>query len=117
MTIAETPKLNEEPCPIPEYLFGQISRASPLDAVEIATTLAEPERARLATFCYYRRHLHVVGLMIASGCDRTSLVNAGGRVGEMIFRQSRDPQKTLSQELHPPGSRPRKPISLAGCRA
>ncbi len=54
-------KLNEDPCPITEQLFGQLRRASPPDAVEIAMTLPDPQRARLATFCYYRRHLHALG--------------------------------------------------------
>ncbi len=104
-------KLNEDPCPITEQLFGQLRRASPPDAVEIAMTLPDPQRARLATFCYYRRHLHALGLMIASSCDRNALVNAGGGAGDTIYHQSRDPNKTLLEEV---GSRPPKPISLAG---
>ena len=104
-------KLNEDPCPITEQLFGQLRRASPPDAVEIAKALSDPQRARLATFCYYRRHLHASGLMIASSCGRNALVAAGGSAGDTIYHQSRDPNKTLSEEV---GSRPPKPISLAG---
>ena len=104
-------KLNEDPCPITEQLFGQLRRASPPDAVEIAKALSDPQRARLATFCYYRRHLHALGLMIASSCGRNALVAAGGSAGDTIYHQSRDPNKTLSEEV---GSCPPKPISLAG---
>ena len=107
------PKLNEDPCPVTEELFGQLRRASPPEAVEIAKDLPEPQRARLATFCYNRRHLHALGLMIASSCDRRALVDADGTVGDTIFHQSRDPDKTLSQEAPPSGSRPQKRISLA----
>ena len=108
-------KLNEDPCPITEQLFGQLRQAPPPDAVEIAKTLPEPQRARLATFCYNKRHLHALGLMIASSCSRNALVDAGGGggVGDTIFQQSRDPNKTLSAELQPSGFRSPKPISLA----
>ena len=102
---------NEDPCPITEQLFGQLRRASPPDAVEIAKALPDPQRARLATFCYYRSHLRALGLMIASTCDRNALVGAGGGAGDTIYHQSRDPNKTLSEEV---GSRPPKPITLAG---
>ena len=102
---------NEDSCPITEQLFGQLSRALPPDAVEIAKALPDPQRARLATFCYYRRHLHALGLIIASTCDRNALIDAGGGAGDTIYRQSRDPNKTLSEEV---GYRPKKPISLAG---
>ena len=104
-------KLNEDPCPITEQLFGQLCQSSPPDAVEIAKALPAPQRARLATFCYYRSHLHALGLMIASSCDRNALVHAGGGAGNTIYHQSRDPNKTLSEEV---GSRPPKPITLAG---
>jgi hypothetical protein len=115
MTTPERPSLNEEALPISESLFGEINLASPPDAVEIAKTLPEPNRAQLAVFCYYRRHLHALGMMIASTCGRSALVNAGGRAGSAIFDQSRDPRKTLSAEWNPVGSSAtRKPISLAG---
>ena len=105
---------NEEELPIPEGLFGRISLASPPDAVEIAKSLPELERARLAAFCYYRRHLHALGLMIAASCSRGALVKAAGRPGGAIFDQSRDPQKTLSEESRSSGTVTSKPISLAG---
>ncbi len=106
-------KLNEDTSPVAEPLFSQLLRTSPPEAVEIAKDLPEPQRARLATFCYNKRHLYALGLMIASTCNRSALVKAGGRVGDAIYNQSRDLDKTLSAEIHPPSSRPRKQISLA----
>ena len=106
-------KLNEDTGPVTEPMLGQLLQSSPPEAVEIAKQLPQRQRAQLAAFCYNKRHLYALGLMIASTCDRNSLVRAGGSVGEVIYKQSRDLDKTLSAELHPPGSRPKKPISLA----
>ena len=107
-------RLNEEEVPIPEGLFGRLSLASPPDAVEIAKSLPEPERARLAAFCYYRRHRHALGLMIAASCSRGALVKAAGHAGRAIFDQSRDPQKTMLEESRSSGTATPKPVSLAG---
>jgi hypothetical protein len=106
-------KLNEDTSPVAEPLLGQLLRTSPPEAVEIAKDLPEPQRARLAMFCYNKRHLYALGLMIASTCNRSALVKVGGSVGDAIYHQSRDLDKTFSAEIHPPGSRPRKQISLA----
>ena len=70
-------KLNEDPCPVTEQLFGELRSASHPEAIEIAKTLPESQRARLATFFYNKSHLHALGLMIASTCNRGSLVHAG----------------------------------------
>ncbi len=113
MGVSLVAHLNEEPCPVTEKLLGELHRSTPPDAVDIAKDLPEPQRAKLAAFCYNKRHLHALGLMIASTCERASLIAAGGSVGEMIFQQSRDPDKTLAAEQQPLGSRPPKPISLA----
>ena len=114
MTTPVSLRLNEEALPISQSLFGRISLASPSDAVEIAKSLPEAHRARVAAFFYYRRHLHALGLMIASTCGRTALVTAGGHAGSAIFDQSRDPRRTLSAEQNPvESSARRKPISLA----
>lgn len=106
-------KLNEDTCPVPDQLFGQLRQASPAEAAEITKALPESQRARLAAFFYNKRHLHALGLVIASTCSRHALLVAGGNVGETIYLQSRDPEKTMSTEMQPPGSRPVKPISLA----
>jgi hypothetical protein len=113
MAVYASAKLNEDACPVPEDLFGDIHRAQPTDAIEIAKTLPETQRARLAAFCYNRRHLHALGLLIASTCEAAALYAVAGPAGEAIFSQSRDPEKTLAKEMQPPGSRPPKKITLA----
>jgi len=113
MAYATNTKLNEDDCPIPEGFLEQLHQASPPDAVEIAQSLPEQQRARLAAFCYNKRHLHALALMIASTCDQQSLVEACNVAGEAIYHQSRDPDKTLSQEAHTGGYRPPRPVSLA----
>lgn len=113
MASSPSVKLNEDNCPVTEQLFGQLRGASSPEAIEVAKTLPEAQRARLAAFCYNKSHLHTLGLMIASTCGRGTLVKAGGLAGGIIYDQSRDPDKTLSAELRSPGSHPPKPISLA----
>jgi len=105
--------INEDTCPVPEDLFGQLRQAHLPDAVEAVKDMPESQRARLAAFCYNKRHLYSLGLMIASTCSRSSLVGAAGNAGGVIFRQSRNAAKTFSEEILPPGYRPKKAISLA----
>ncbi len=113
MAYATNAKLNEDDCPIPEGVLEQLHQVAPPEAAEIAKTLPEQQRARLAAFCYNKRHLHALSLMIASSCDQDSLVEACNVSGEAIFQQSRDPDKTLAQEAHVGGYRPPRPVSLA----
>ena len=98
MSRAQPHSLNETSIPIPENLFGQLAQAEPADAVEIAKELPLQNRARLAAFCYARRHLNHLGLLIASTCDLMTLKRAMGTVGEVVYRQSRDVEKTLAAE-------------------
>lgn len=105
-------QLNEENCPVPDDLFGQLRQASPKNAVEIAKSLSEPQRAQLAAFCYRRCHMHALGLMIASTCGCDALVAAAGASGNVIYDQSRDPEKTLSLDVKRPAYYEPKPVSL-----
>ncbi len=88
--------LNEAATPVPENIFGQMAQADPKDAVEIAKTLPLENRARLAAFCYARKHTNHLGLLIASTCDRMALRRAFGPPGDVVFKQSRDVEKTLA---------------------
>lgn len=114
MSVPLSVKLNEDPCPITDQLLGQLRQAAPPDASEIAKSLPDQQRARLATFCYNRRHLHVLGMVIASTCERQALVEAAGNTGDLIFEQSRNHKDALMADMRPPGSGRSKPISLAG---
>ena len=98
MSPANAHSLNEATAPIPQDLFGQLASAEPKDAVAIAAELPLENRARLAAFCYARRHLTHLGLLIASTCDRMALRRAMGTAGDVVFKQSRDVEKTISAE-------------------
>jgi len=98
MSRAQPHSLNETSVPIPENLFGQLAQAEPVDAIEIAKELPLDNRARLAAFCYARRHLNHLGLLIASTCDLMTLKRVMGTAGEVVYRQSRDVEKTLAAE-------------------
>ncbi len=113
MAMSATAKLNEDLCPVSDDCFSELRQAEPPDAVEIAKTLPAQQRADLATFCYSRRHLHALGLMIASTCECRELVEASASAGPVLYQQSRDPDRTLAQESLPAGHRPPKPVSLA----
>ncbi len=106
--------LNEEPCPVPVQLFGQLHKSSPPDAAEIAKTLPEAQRAQLVVFCYHRQHLRSLAFAIASTCERQSLIKAAGSAGEVIFKQSRDPHQALSSAALPRSSGQASKITLAG---
>lgn len=98
MNAASSHSLNESAVPVPEQLFGQLATAEPVDAVEIAKKLPLQNRAQLAAFCYARRHLNHLGLLIASTCDRMTLRRTMGTAGDVVFRQSRDVEKTIAAE-------------------
>jgi hypothetical protein len=90
--------LNEAVAPVEANLFGEIVHAEPAEAIEIAQKLPLDNRARLAAFCYARRHMNHLGLLIASTCDRMALRRAFGPAGDVVFKQSRDVEKTISAE-------------------
>ncbi len=83
---------SEDACPIPESLFGQLYRSHPQGLPELVATIPSRTRAMLAMFCYRRAHLHALSLAIASTCDETDLVDAGGRPGQALFELSRQPE-------------------------
>lgn len=90
--------LNEAVAPVDDSLFAKIVHAEPTEAIEVAGSLPLENRARLAAFCYARRHLNHLGLLIASTCDRMALRRAFGTAGDVVFRQSRNVEKTLATQ-------------------
>jgi len=107
-------QLNDDHCPVSDDVFGRLRQASPPDAVGIARSLPSLQRAHLAVFCYRRRHLHELGLLIASTCERSELaIAAPGAPGIVIYDQSRNPRKFLALEMGPLADQGPKPISLA----
>lgn len=113
MTTSKIHVLNEEQCPIPEDILGQMHEANPADAAEVAAKLPEAQRAQLAAFCYERRHLHHLGLVIASTCGQLALRKAFGLAGDVVFKQSRKPDETVAKERRNTNSAPPKPVTLA----
>ena len=81
--------LNEEPCPVPEAVLGQLYSASPLNLAALTESIPSDSRARLAVYCYRRAHLASIGLAIAATCEEQELANHGGNLGEDLFVKSR----------------------------
>ncbi len=113
MTASKVHVLNEEQCPIPENVLGQMHEANPADAAEVASSLPEEQRAQLAAFCYERRHLHHLGLVIASSCGQLALRKAFGLAGDVVFKQSRKPEETVAKERRNSNYAAPKPVTLA----
>lgn len=85
-------QLNEEACPVPESVLGQLYRASPQGLPELIETVSPNVRAMLAVYCYRRAHLASIGLTIASSCEEEDLAFHGGNLGVDLFAKSRAPQ-------------------------
>jgi hypothetical protein len=102
--------IQPESCPVPDQTLGKLYASPKRDLAEILATLPELQRARLALFCHARAHLREMGLAIAATCDEGDLVEVAGRLGAVIFRQSRDSLEQAPE--HNPRFR-RRPITLA----
>jgi hypothetical protein len=96
----------EEVCPIPESLLGDLYRASPEGLHALVENVPAQVRAMLAVYCSRRTHLATLGLAIASTCERNELIKSGGQLGAVIFVQSR-------QALHVVPEKRRK-VTLSG---
>jgi hypothetical protein len=96
-------------CPVPEELLGEMYRAGESGLPRLVESLPSDVRAMLALFCYRRSHLHSLALSVAARCGERELVEMGGRVGSILYAQSREPaRRTLSSS-----SGNRKPITLS----
>lgn len=82
-------QLNEEVCPVPEAILGQLYRSSPHGLDALIDTVPARTRAMLAVYCYRRAHLMPVGLAIAASCDQDDLSEYGGNLGADLFVKSR----------------------------
>jgi len=100
---------DDEACPVRDELLGEMYRASESGLQSLVESVSSSVRARLALFCYHRSHLHSLGVAIAASCSPRELIDAGGRVGSMLYAQSRDVAMGAAVAL--PGGR--KPITLS----
>ena len=113
MQLPKRLELNERQCPVPDNVLAELHKSNPTDAALIASAIPETQRAQLAAFCYKRMHLSHLAIMIASSCSRIALETAMGRAGDVLFEQSRDPDKAIADLREATGVSVRKGISLA----
>jgi len=79
----------EETCPIPENLLGQLYRASSHGLDSLIATVPAKTRAMLALYCHRRTHLQSIGLAVAASCEERDLEEIGGHAGRVLFEKAR----------------------------
>jgi hypothetical protein len=79
----------EEDCPVPETVLGDLYRSKPEGLQALVATISPSVRAMLAVYCYRRTHLHSIALAIAPSCDKEDLIIFGGDPGAALFEQAR----------------------------
>jgi hypothetical protein len=92
--------LEDESCPVPDQLLGEIYRASPHGLGELIATVSPRARVLLALFCYRRSHLASIGLAIAATCEKDELTWLGGNAGAALFERSRETPKSTQIDIH-----------------
>lgn len=85
----------ENTCPVPESVLGDIYRTHPQGLRELVKTIPPFTRALLAVYCRGHAHLRSIGLTIASTCEKEDLINAGGDQGAALYEQARQPRRDL----------------------
>jgi hypothetical protein len=88
----------EESCPVPDSLLGELYRASPAGLHALVDSIPPGTRALLALYCYRRSHLSGLALAIASTCERSDMIGAGGALGAAVFEQSRQAPKAVEEK-------------------
>lgn len=86
-------RLNEETCPVPESLLGQLYRVTPQGLPALIGAVPPNTRALLAVYCYRRAHLASLGIAIAASCEEDDLAEHGGNLGTDLFEKSRKAPK------------------------
>jgi hypothetical protein len=108
--LPERRMFEEEPCPVPDQILGEIYRASPQGLDELIASVAPDIRGMLAMYCYRRAHLASVGLAIAATCDEDDLTRTGGNAGAVLFARSREAPQAPRVDPHLSG---RRKVTLA----
>jgi len=88
----------EEECPVPDSLLGDLYRASPEGLHALVESIPSRTRAMLALYCYRRSHLSSLALAIASTCEKGDMIAAGGQLGAVVFEQSRLAPKVAEEK-------------------
>jgi hypothetical protein len=82
--------LEDELCPVPDEMLGEMYRASAHGLSELIATVSPTARVLLAVYCYRRVHLASIGLAIAATCDEEDLTHLGGNIGAVLFERARE---------------------------
>ena len=90
----------EETCPVPDSLLGEMYRANPNGLTTLVQSVPSRVRAMLAIYCYPRAHLSSMALVIASSCEKEDLINFGGDLGAVMFEQARRSSNVVQLELN-----------------
>lgn len=80
----------EEECPIPDAVLGEMYRANSHGLNELIASVPPAVRGMLAMYCYRRAHLASIGLAIAATCSEDDLTRHGGNAGSVLFTKSRE---------------------------
>jgi hypothetical protein len=102
--------LEDEPCPVPDELLGEMYRSRAHGLNDLIATVTPTARVLLAVYCYRRAHLASVGLAIAATCDEEDLAHWGGNAGAVLFERSRKAPQSWPSDGHATG---RRKITLA----
>lgn len=102
--------LEDESCPVPDEMLGEMYRASAHGLNELILTVPTTARALLAVYCYRRAHLASIGLAIAATCEKDDLSSFGGNAGAVLFERSREAPQSSPAPTHASG---RRKITLA----
>jgi hypothetical protein len=79
----------EESCPVPDHLLGELYRSSPDKLESLIERVPVRTRAMLALYCHGRAHLQSIALAVAATCEKKLLEDAGGLAGLALFKKSR----------------------------
>ena len=79
----------EESCPVPDRLLGELYRASPDKLESLVEGVPAQTRAMLALYCHGRAHLQSIALAVAATCGQKHLEEVGGPAGLALFKKSR----------------------------
>src|SRR5216683_3075859 len=102
--------LDDDLCPVPDEMLGEMYRASAHGLSELIATVSPTARVLLAVYCYRRVHLASIGLAIAATCDKDDLADWGGNAGAVLFERSREAPPALPSNTYTTG---RRKITLA----
>ncbi len=114
MTAKSQIAMNEVNCPVEETSLAQFNNTDPKNVMDIGSKMPPMQRARLAQFCYHRKHMRELGLRLASMCTLPELKAAFGRGAEVIYSQTRDIDATIEGMNASRHDQYKKNISLAG---